>query len=289
MWLFLALTTAFCYGLRGIGYQWSSQKPMDRNLMLLGVFITGLVVSVIAIYITGQVWSKGALIGILIGTCSFLSNGAMYKGFSVGKASIIAIFSSLPPVIVIILAYIIWGEKLNLSQMVAFLIIIMGIIMIRYSSNLSLKNLGGIQWGLLVMLFFGLSEITSKQAMLWEADIFPTMVMSFSWGSILFGIIWLKNRARKDVLAKANQETTVNGPLRWKAIRTFQWGMLGLAFMLLAFAAGPTGLVSVIVGLSVLVILFYVRFFLKEKFNRMELLGISFSLLGVVLLRLLGS
>jgi drug/metabolite transporter (DMT)-like permease len=284
MWLVLSLLAAVCFGIRGILYHWTSQKPIDRNLMLFGVFFTGMLVSFALCIITRQSWSYTALVGILMGLFSFAANASMYKGFAVGKASVVAIFTSLPPVVVILIAYMLWGETLNLWQFAAFLVIVTGVVLIRYSSDLSLQNLGGLKWGLLAMLFFGLNDVSSKQSMLWEAHIFPTLFMMFTTGSLLFYTFWIKNRV-------VPEKTS----LSWKSGRTFLWGMVvgitnvsGMSLILPAFALGITSLVSVVIAINVLIILLYLRLFLKEKFNRLEITGIAFSLAGILILRLLG-
>ncbi len=41
MWFVLAAAAAACFGLRGILYQWTSKRPLDRNLMLFGVYLSG--------------------------------------------------------------------------------------------------------------------------------------------------------------------------------------------------------------------------------------------------------
>lgn len=295
MWLVLSLLAAVSFGLRGILYHWTSQKPLDRNLMLFGVFFTGMLVSLTVSLITRQSWSYASLIGILMGFFSFTANASMYKGFAEGKASVVAILTSLPPLVVIIIAYALWGETLNIWQLAAFMIIVSGVIMIRYSSDLSLKNLNGLQWGLLAMLFFGLNDISSKQSMLLEADIFPTLSLMFTTGSLLFYIFWMKKRVHRNSLIAMSHPNQENKPPQWKSSSTFLWGMIvgltnvsGMSLILPAFALGITGLVSAVMALNVLIILLYLRIFLKVKFNRLELTGMSFALAGILILRLLG-
>src|SRR4051794_10606320 len=113
MWLVYAASAAVCFGLRGILYQWTSQKPLDRNLMLLGVFFLGTITTLLSNVFVGQAWNWAALVGIVMGVFSFLSNASMYKGFAVAKASLVAVFTGLPPAVVVIIAFLLWGEKLN--------------------------------------------------------------------------------------------------------------------------------------------------------------------------------
>lgn len=285
MWLVLAILSVFCFGLRGIFYQWTSQKQVDRNLLLLGVFITGMIVTFVLMIITQQPFTSASNIGVIMGFFSFTANAAMYRGFAVGKASVVAIIISLPPLVVVTLAYFLWGETLNLWQGIAFVVILTGIIFIRYSSELSLQNLKGVQWALLAMIGFGFTDLSAKQAMLWDAHIFPTLFLVFTTGTTCFFFVWLKNR-------KNNRNLSAT---QWSPQRTFFWGMTigltnvsGMTLILPAFDLGVTGLVSAVVAMNVLLILFYLRIFLKNKFNTREIIGISMALGGIVILHLLG-
>ncbi len=294
MWLVFAALSAVAFGLRGILYHWTSQKPINRNLMLFGVFCTGVVITLSLSLILQQSWSIYNLVGIFMGLFSFAANGSMYKGFAVGKASLVAILTGLPPVVVVVLAYILWGETLTILQLGAFIIIIAGILILRYSSDLSLKQLQGAQWGLLTMLFFALNDLSGKQAMLFEAEIFPTLFMMFITGSICFGSLWITGKRRVNQTSPSTKAVTELIQVQpWKESKTFFWGMLvgvtnasGMILVLPAFKLGITGLVSAVIAMNVLFILLYSRLFLKEKFSPREFSGICMALAGVILLRL---
>lgn len=111
MWLLFASLAAISFGLRGILYHWSSKQGMDRNLMLFGVFFTGALASLIGSFLFGQNWTLSALTGVFMGAFSFVANACMFQGFAVGKPSIIAILTGLPPVVVVTLAYLLWGSR----------------------------------------------------------------------------------------------------------------------------------------------------------------------------------
>jgi drug/metabolite transporter (DMT)-like permease len=71
------------------------------------------------------------------------------------------------------------------------------------------------------------------------------------------------------------------------------WGLFvglsnitGMILIIPAFRDGVTGLVSAIIALNVLIILLYARIFLKEKFSRLELIGMTAALLGIAILKL---
>lgn len=286
-WFFYALLAALLFGLRGIFYQWTSQQTMNRNLMLCGVFFTGFLVSVLLILFQNtplEISTTHLLVGGSMGILSFSANASLYKGYAVGKASLVTVLAGLPPLIVVILAYLIWNETLTSIQMWSFLIIFIGIYLIRYSNDLSFTDLKGAQWGLLAALFFGLNDIMGKQSTRVESDMFVTLLLMFGVGSLFFLLGWLVNKEGR------NQSTPGSS---WPATRTFNVGMLvgltnvgGMIAILTAFTTGPTGMVSAITALNLVVVLLYTRFYLQVPFRLIELVGIGFALAGLLLLRL---
>lgn len=288
MWIIYALLAAVCFGARGIMYQWTSQKNINRHLMLFGVFFVGFTISAIAMYLLDQQWHtwKDVSVGLALGLGSFAANACLHKGFSVGKASLISILSGLPPLFVVLLAFLIWNETLTGLQLVGFVIIFGGLYTIRYSNDISFSNLQGAQWGLLTALFFSFNDLLGKQSTRLEADMFGTLTLMFGFGSFLFAINWLKNRHH---IADNKHDPRP----RWSDTKTFFCGMLvglsnmaGMIAILSAFAIGTTGLVSAISAMNILIILLYSRIFLKESFSRQEVLGLTAALVGILVLRL---
>jgi drug/metabolite transporter (DMT)-like permease len=295
MWLIFAAAAAVCFGLRGILYQWTSRKPLDRNLMLLGVFSLGTIVSLIANLFAGQAWTLGALMGIAMGIFSFVSNSAMYKGFAVAKASLVAVFTGLPPAVVVIIAFFLWGETLNGWQIGAFIFILLGILVIRYSNELSLSNLKGVQWAIIAMLGFAITDLSSKQSQLWDGEVLPTLTMMFTTGTLLFLISWRRQLAISKINPSSASDSTDTPVQKWPNSRTYLWGMVvgitnvsGMILILPAFKLGVTGLVSAVIATNVLLILLFSRVILKERFTRLQVGGITLTIAGVLLLRLLG-
>lgn len=313
MWLAYSVLAAVCFGFRGILYQWTSQKPIERNLMLLGVYLSGAVVSVSAAVLFGQSFTPAVWTGAFMGFFSFISNAAIYKGFAVGKASLVAVFTALTPIVVASLSYVRWGESLSPMQAIAFAVILAGIVIIRYSSDLSWKNLQGVQWALLAMVTFGITDVASKQAMLWHADKLPTLVVMYGTGAALFFLLWYGGRLREQaVVRRTKQEVAVashSGEVQaearlpgseekrapnWSISKTLGWGGIvglsnisGMVFIMQAFQLGITGLVSAVVTTNVLLILLYARVVLKERWSLQEIIGILCALAGVLGLRLL--
>ncbi|WP_042166239.1 DMT family transporter [Paenibacillus gorillae] len=380
VWLLFSILAACSFGLRGILYHWTSQKPLSRNALLCGTFFSGAVITLICAVVTGQQWTMSALIGLQMGLFSFGANASMFKGFAVGKASLVAILTALPSVVVAIVAYLLWAEKLNGMQFLAFAVIITGILLVRYSNDLSWSNLQGAQWGFLAMLLFAGNDLSGKWSTMMEAQMFPTLVCMFAMGSLCFGLWWLKDlRGERLAAARAVGIVAANGAFvgatigngsegaavwgesetgsagaivrgerekgspgaivrgesrkgsasadnetvrggrgakvqiasaavspvgekaassslaGWSGKRTFLTGLgvgitnaVGMMLIITAFDHGKAGLVSAVTALNVLIVLLYTRFVVKEKFTKLETIGIVTAFAGILLMRLFG-
>ncbi|NQX58824.1 DMT family transporter [Paenibacillus qinlingensis] len=288
MWLLFSVLAALCFGLRGILYHWSSQQSLNRNVLLCGTFAMGAVVSLACALMWQSEWEISALIGIQMGLFSFGANASMFKGFAVGKASLVAILTGLPSVVVVLFAYILWGERLNLLQLFAFVVIVIGILFVRYSNDITLKNLQGAGWGVIALLLFAANDLSSKWTTLVHASLFPTLFFMFATGTICFAIWWWKDKK----MGAAQQ----SGVSAWTERKTFLFGMgvgitnvMGMILIIHGFANGITGLVSAVVALNVLIVLLYTRFILKDKFSKLEQSGLAIAMVGILMMKLVAS
>jgi drug/metabolite transporter (DMT)-like permease len=293
MWLVFASLSAVAFGARGMLYHHTSQRRLERSLLLAGVFCNGAILSLIIALASGESWSKEAFVGILMGLCSFVANFSMFRGFAVGKASVVAILTALPPVVVASLAYILWGERLTVWQLLSIVIIVLGILIVRYAKEFSLSHLEGAKWGLLTMLFFGFNDMSGKWSTMLGADTFPTLFWMFATGTLLFLSAWLFER--RGASEGQQHQRQPQEEQQWSNGRTFGVGLLigttnaaGMVLLLNAFEVGVTGLVSAVAALNVLLILLYTRLVVKERFTPRELAGMALALSGVLLLRILG-
>lgn len=200
MWFALSTLAAVTFGIRGILYQWTSQRPVDRNMLLFGVYLSGTLISFAINLYFKQPWTTGVWAGFFMGLFSFIANTTMYRGFAVGRASVIAMFTGFPPVVVVIFAYFLWGESLGALQLFGFTLIIVALLIIRYDRDFRKGLLQGLKWGLPTMFFFGLTDLSSKQATLLDAETLPALTTMYGTGSLLFACLYLWSRWRSTSL-----------------------------------------------------------------------------------------
>lgn len=318
MWFVLAAGAAFCFGVRGILYHWTAQRPVDRNMLLFAVYLSGTLITVAVNSYVGEPWNAGVWTGALVGFFSFVANAAMYKGYAVGRASVVALFTGLPPVVVVALAYLLWGETLAAMQFAGFFAVIAGLLIIRYGNDLKLGQFRGWQWGLVTMIFFGATDTAAKQATLVGASILPTLTMMYATGSLLFALMYAGSRrtartkreepgqgaaaeagavagtgASAQEVAETGASAQAVTAKQWSAPRTLAWGLVvgitnvaGMMLLMPAFRDGVTGIVSAISATNLVFVLLYARLYLKEKMSRQEALGMLLALLGIAVLRL---
>ncbi|OCT12354.1 hypothetical protein A8709_31495 [Paenibacillus pectinilyticus] len=288
MWLLFSVLAAVSFGLRGILYHWTSQQALNRNVLLCGTFAMGALVSLACALISQPEWKVSALIGVQMGLFSFGANASMFKGFAVGKASLVAILTGLPSVVVVLFAYILWGERLNLFQLFAFVVIVIGILFVRYSNDITWGNLQGAGWGVIALFLFAGNDLSSKWTTLVHASLFPTLFFMFTTGTVCFALWWWRDKKKGSPQRAAGNS--------WTERKTFLFGMVigitnvvGMVLIIHGFAAGKTGLVSAVVALNVLIVLLYTRFVLKDKFSKMEQSGLAIAMMGILMMKLVAS
>lgn len=311
MWFIFAVGAAVCFGVRGILYQWTSQRPVDRNLLFVGVYVSGALISLLLNIQARQPWNGGIEFGMLMGLFSFAANASLYRGYEVGRASVVAFFSALTPVIVVFAAFLLWGETLGIIQGIGFAVVVLALVIVRYGQDLRSGQLRGWQWGTLAMLLYSFTDLSSKQSVLIGASMLPVLSAMFITGTILFAAMYAieQVRAKNKAIPSASTDSSIHDAsgnqtekqlqadeLRssvWGVPKTLIWGMTvgvtnisGMVLMLYALQVGITAIVSAIIALNIVIILLYARFYLKESMTRREVLGITLAFAGIVLLRL---
>ncbi|BBI35570.1 hypothetical protein KCTCHS21_49690 [Cohnella abietis] len=228
------------------------------------------------------------MFGIALGFTSVMGNSAMYRGMAVGSPSVVAVMTSLSPLIVVAGGYSLLGESLKGPQWATLVLIIAGVVLVRIAARSDKKGLQSLKWGLLAMLAFGINDLLSKKAVTSGALSHQLLAVSFFTGTLLLLIQW-RLQVRSNGRSLDSERRTL-----WSATQTIGYGLgagtinaIGLFLLLAAFQTGLAALVSAISSAGVILVVLYSRLFLGERLSAPAAAGITLVFCGIILLRLL--
>lgn len=202
-----------------------------------------------------------------------------FKGFEVGNVSIVAATMNLWAVFTMLFAFLFMGQRLSTMQTAGVLLILIGATLAslnwshirKYGFQLS----SGVREAVLGAFFFGvfwnISEIISEEIGWLSTTLFT------KFGIILFLFIWSIFQKHEIKLANAGVRTTLvvllMGVVEAAAVALVNYGLtIGDAILITPIASALS-----IVTISLAII------FLKERISRLQGLGISLAILGIIL------
>lgn len=135
LWTIYALLALFFYGLWGF-YPKLATMHLDAKSILvyevIGIFIAwGIIVAVLPGKIAFS--SKGILFAIITGVAGMIGTYFFLQALKYGKASIVILFTSLYPMISLLLVLTILKEPLNLKQIIAVILAISALVLFSLS------------------------------------------------------------------------------------------------------------------------------------------------------------
>lgn len=274
--IFFALLAASLWGVGQVftkkGFEETS--PLFNNL--LGAFITLIIVVPFALlnganFQTAQkIFPLSLLIALLL-LCYYY---ILEKGY----VSLTGTILSSYPLITVVLSFLFLREQPSIFQKIAIVIILLGTITIAAGESINaVKRLrfGGWFWlAVIGAVSIGFSDFFAKVAVN-NSDIYSYLLAYGISFPILAGISYIfdyKNRAFPKFNSKKFLPTAIG-------VTMLEVGLM------IYYIALSKGLVSVVTPLSsiyaaITVILAWI--FLKEKMNKIQLLGITFSILGII-------
>jgi drug/metabolite transporter (DMT)-like permease len=173
LWLLYAILAALAWGIWGILTKFISAdiNPFTTHFM----FTTGALFTlpmVIRRCKINELNLTGILIGFIAGILVILGNVSVYQSFNTGgNASVVIPFTSLYPLITIIIALVFFKEKLNWLNALGIIIVLPAIIIMSGQSQFfmdpihSLQNAGSGTWllfAVLALILFGFYSASQK-------------------------------------------------------------------------------------------------------------------------------
>jgi len=216
-----------------------------------------------------------ALAAILLGVVNALATLSLYRGFEVGRLSVVSPIASSSPIVSVGLAIAFLGESITEELLLGIILVIMGIILVCIQTaqdDVPRDVLKGAAYAMGFMflgglLFFGLKPVSSVLGVF-----LPVLIMR--WTSIpIIAVPFLSQRTR-------NPETS--------AFRL----ILGVAFFdtfanvayNVGVSFGTVTIVSTLGGLFSAVTVLFARVILKERLSRHQIVGFVTIVAGVAIL-----
>jgi drug/metabolite transporter (DMT)-like permease len=286
LWLVYSMTAALCWGVWGVLAKFISGdiSPYANHLMFtIGMLFT--LPFVIGKCRKKDANLKGIVWGIVAGILAVVGNVAVYQSFRVGGlAAVVIPVTNLYPLVTIVIALLVFKEKMHWMNGIGILIVVPAIVMLSGQSqifdhpSLFFENLGLKVWlmfALVAMLFWGLFSAAQKVttnyiSAEWSYMSFIVSSVLISLGFIAFGAIDFN----------FSQQTLWVGSLA---------GMLNGLGVLASFAAyraeGKASQVTAIAGaLQPVFTIVLAIVFLKEKLAFVEFIGIGLAIFGSLFL-----
>lgn len=221
-----------------------------------------------------QPWA--VLVGMVLGVVNALGTLFLYKGFEVGRLSIISPIASSYPVISILLAVSFLRERITGELLLGISLILVGIMLVSIQTEQGKprKRLtDGVVYAVMYMvlggvLFFGLKPVSQALGVY-----LPVLLMRIVSAIVLVAVFFaLKPRG-------TSQLNTF-----WLIIAVAIFDTFANVAYTIGVSFGTVSVVSTIGGLFSAVTILLARYFLKERLTRHQIIGFLTITAGVAIL-----
>lgn len=283
--MLFALGTILCYGM--------AQQFSKKGVQLIGSYQTGIMYAVASISIQTAYWLllpdtvAGNLDGVLLAfAAGFLGAlGFVFYIFALksGKVSIVSVMTAGYPAVSVVLAIVLIGETLSITQSAGIMLVVGAIIGLslptkadRKENETGKKSKMWLVWAVLSLVFWGMWAIPSKVAMqeIGESDyiLIDGITMILTW--VPLWIIMDRGRMSRDV-----------GKLKFSGTAGIL-ASVGTISLFLAISSGQVSLVTPLTSVYPLFTVLLARIILKEKLERIQYGAILAGIIGVIVLAL---
>jgi drug/metabolite transporter (DMT)-like permease len=288
-----ALFTSFCWSLSAIGFSQSTERVGSLVTNRVRVLLAMLLLILINAVLYGQPIplhagaSRWAWLGIsgIIGLS--LGDAFLFQAYKEIGARLGLLLLSLAPVFGAAIAWIFFGQALNLIQIAGMVITLAGIswvVMARptaQSENVRHVTGRGVLFGVLAALGQATGLVLSQQGMIGNFSPFAgTLIRMFAAFITLWIVAGFQKQAGSTVMAMRRQPTAFG----WVAFGAFFGPVIGVSASLLAVQHADIGVASTLMALPPVFILPVSYFFFKERFGWQVIAGTLIAIAGVALL-----
>jgi drug/metabolite transporter (DMT)-like permease len=288
-----ALFTSFCWSISAIGFTQSTQRVGSLVTNRVRVLLAMLALILINAILYGQPVplhagaSRWAWLGIsgVIGLS--LGDAFLFQAYQEIGPRLGLLLLSLAPVFGAAIAWIFFGQALNLLQITGIIITLAGISWVvlarpnEAAENVRKVTRRGILFGTLAALGQATGLVFSQQGMTGNFSPFAgTLIRMFAAVAALWIVAGLQKQAGSTVVAMRRQPAA----LGWVAFGALFGPVLGVSASLLAVQHADIGVASTLMALPPVFMLPISYFFMKERFGWQVVAGTLIAIAGVALL-----
>lgn len=255
-----------------------SYKELDPSVAYLFDMLFGLIIWIPVGFIFGATL-EGIVNCLLYAIISaILSEALIFYALSKGNLSVSTVLIATYPIYTLLFSFLINNERLTLIQILLVLITIIGTILTAFDSNFKIKNLKNLSIIIpfLTAIAIGISDTLTK-GIIDETSAFNFLV-AIAIVQIPVAIIYL-------FLAKQKPKTIIED-LK-KGVKEYKYSIIGsllnvigTGFLLVSFNYTYASIASPLTAIYTPFVLIYSFIFLKERINKVNLVGVILALLG---------
>jgi drug/metabolite transporter (DMT)-like permease len=219
--------------------------------------------------------------GILLGVINAFATLSLYKGFEVGRLSIVSPIASSCPVVSIILAVLFLGESVTEERLLGIGLVIVGVILVSMQTaqeGVSERVNRGTVYAIIYMVLGGLLFFALKPVSNALGVFLPVLIMR--WVSIpvltVTFLAW-----------KTKSKRPTHGAF-WFIFSVALFDTFANVIYVVGITVGTVSIVSTVGGMFSAVTVLLARIVLKEKLLRHQILGFAAIAIGVGALGLFG-
>jgi drug/metabolite transporter (DMT)-like permease len=268
------LSSAITWGAGDFSAGFASRKSGVVSVVLFSQLIGAGFLFFLAMFFSGSLPSlRDMAFGGLAGVFGVLGLMALYQGLSLGRMGIVAPLSAIVTAMIPI-GFAFFKEGLpNVPQIIGLALALVSVWLLSFSKNkekryrfteFTLPLLSGIGFG----LFFILIDAATQESLLWP--LVGTRCVSLLMMSILF-------------LASSNAQVPKRNQLPFIALAGI-CDIMGNLFFALATNLGRLDISAMLSSLFPAATVTLAWFFLKEKLNRYQWLGVAVALVALILI-----
>jgi len=288
LWFVLAILVAILWGSDGILAKLSTPRLGVARVAVLMLIVDGIM------YFLGFYYWRGnlpislwdgilAATSCIVGTIAYL---CFFESIVDGQIAIAGTISAAYPAFTVIGALALLSETLTVTQVIALIAIIGGVIALSYESNPASEHAmprRSLFFALLAFALWGFWSLTSKMAInvVGPGNILGFYVIS----SLIVPFVYAWFRKIRPVQSRDSSPSWTAWAFGAAALAMNVFGVFALSFAL------DVGLASLVVPISSaypLVTVILAVALLHEKLNRLHMIALAFVIIGLVMIGITG-